>query len=93
MIPYGDMNAISLIALLRMGIVDDMKANFYNQFLHLPLYEDMAPWNIGSVRNTHYIYLFIPLISVTEWCYLCLYFTFTCIYQNAKDSGPRIGIS
>ena len=53
-IPYGEVNAISLIVLLRMGIVEEMKQDFYNQFLHLPLYEDMTPWNIG-LFDTHLI--------------------------------------
>ncbi len=39
---------ISLIALLRMGILEPMKASLYDKFLQLPYYEDMAPWNIGE---------------------------------------------
>ncbi|XP_064605152.1 uncharacterized protein LOC135470257 isoform X3 [Liolophura sinensis] len=45
-IPYGNLHAISLIALLRMGILHEIKSDFYDKFLQLPLYEDMAPWNI-----------------------------------------------
>nr|XP_054772394.1 uncharacterized protein LOC129280391 [Lytechinus pictus] len=45
-IPYQEVKGISLIALLRMGLLRDVKENFYNQFLKLPLYGDMAPWNI-----------------------------------------------
>ncbi|XP_071119311.1 uncharacterized protein [Haliotis cracherodii] len=45
-IPYGTVNAVSLIALLRMGLVSPIKEKFYSEFLQLPLYEDMAPWNI-----------------------------------------------
>lgn len=43
------LTGISLIALLRMGLLKEMKERLYNLFLHLPLYEDMAPWNIGKV--------------------------------------------
>ncbi|XP_041360158.1 uncharacterized protein LOC121376378 isoform X2 [Gigantopelta aegis] len=45
-IPYDQVNAISLIALLRMGLLPVIKERFYGEFLSLPLYEDMAPWNI-----------------------------------------------
>ncbi|XP_067678747.1 uncharacterized protein [Haliotis asinina] len=45
-IPYGTVNAVSLIALLRMGLVSPIKERFYSEFLQLPLFEDMAPWNI-----------------------------------------------
>ena len=39
---------ISLIALLRMGLLEEIKTQFYDKFLKLPYYEDMAPWNIGN---------------------------------------------
>ena len=37
---------VSLIALLRMGLLEEEKDMFYDMFVRLPLYEDMAPWNI-----------------------------------------------
>ncbi|CAH1773495.1 unnamed protein product [Owenia fusiformis] len=45
-IPFGRVHAITLIALLRLGLIDEMKDEFYDKFLKLPFYEDMAPWNI-----------------------------------------------
>ena len=45
-IPYKVINSITLIALLRMGLLDEIKKRFYEQFLSMPIYEDMAPWNI-----------------------------------------------
>ncbi|XP_070556270.1 uncharacterized protein [Ptychodera flava] len=45
-IPYGNVNGVSVIALLRMGLLSELKDHFYNMFVHMPLYEDMAPWNI-----------------------------------------------
>ncbi|XP_050400910.1 uncharacterized protein LOC126817803 isoform X2 [Patella vulgata] len=51
-IPYGNVNAISLIALLRMGLIEVQKNDFYAKFLNLPLYEDMAPWNIVFRHGT-----------------------------------------
>ncbi|XP_005110315.2 uncharacterized protein LOC101864487 [Aplysia californica] len=55
-INYGNVNAISLIALLRMGLLPADKAKFYNSFVELPLYEDMAPWNI-VYRGGHLEYI------------------------------------
>ncbi len=42
------MAAVTLIALLRMGLLDEIKTQLYDQFVHMDLYEDMAPWNIGK---------------------------------------------
>ncbi|XP_062506504.1 uncharacterized protein LOC134183072 [Corticium candelabrum] len=45
-IPYNVLQGVSLIALLRMGLLEEEKDMFYDMFVRLPLYEDMAPWNI-----------------------------------------------
>ncbi|ESP05186.1 hypothetical protein LOTGIDRAFT_151993 [Lottia gigantea] len=45
-IPFGNVNAITVIALLRMGLIEQQIELCYKKFLHLPLYEDMATWNI-----------------------------------------------
>ena len=45
-IPYMVIRAITLIAVLRLGLVDELKEHAYHDFVKLPLYEDMAPWNI-----------------------------------------------
>ena len=45
-IPYETIDSVTLIALLRMGLISPIKIRFYEHFLKLPLYEDMAPWNI-----------------------------------------------
>ena len=45
-IPYDTIDSMSLIAILRMGLLEPIKRTFYDQFLKLPMYEDMAPWNI-----------------------------------------------
>ena len=43
-----NLTGISLIALLRLGLLSEVKARLYEQFIKMPLYEDMAPWNIGT---------------------------------------------
>lgn len=45
-IPYWSLRSVSLIALLRMGLGKAHKARLYSIFARMPLYEDMAPWNI-----------------------------------------------
>ncbi len=45
-IPYTSLYGITLITILRLGLVEEMRESAYHQFIALPLYEDMAPWNI-----------------------------------------------
>ena len=48
-IPYNNIVAFTLIAVLRLGLVKELKERAYKLFVNLPLYEDMAPWNIVFV--------------------------------------------
>ena len=45
LIPYTHYG-ISLITLLRIGLSGNTKTKLYGQFLQIPVYEDMATWNI-----------------------------------------------
>jgi hypothetical protein len=45
-IPYTSLHAITFITLLRLGLSSVQRDKFFEKFLKLPLYEDMAPWNI-----------------------------------------------
>jgi hypothetical protein len=45
-IPYGQLWGVTLITVLRLGLVESQRAMAYHRFINLPLYEDMAPWNI-----------------------------------------------
>ena len=49
LIPYNEIQAFTLIAVLRLGLVRELKERAYRLFVGLPLYEDMAPWNIVFV--------------------------------------------
>jgi hypothetical protein len=49
LIPYVTLHGVSLIAMLRMQLVPLHRTRAYHQFVQLPLYEDMAPWNIVFV--------------------------------------------
>ena len=55
-IPYQTIESVSLIALMRMGLLTQIKDRFYDEFLRLPMYEDMAPWNI-VFRKGHLDYI------------------------------------
>lgn len=46
MIPYEEIRYFTLVSALRIGMVDSIKERSWRKFLELPLYEDMAPWNI-----------------------------------------------
>lgn len=51
-IPYVTIYGVTLISVLRMGLIPEQRELYFKHFLKLPLYEDMAPWNIvlmGSV--------------------------------------------
>jgi hypothetical protein len=55
-IPYDHLHGITLITILRLGLIADHKERAYKQFIQLPLYEDMAPWNVAfSGSNLYYI--------------------------------------
>jgi hypothetical protein len=45
-IPYVTVHGVTLITVLRLGLLSQLRPRAYSQFVHLPLYEDMAPWNI-----------------------------------------------
>jgi len=45
-IPYVTIYGVTLIAALRLGLENRIRDNLFQSFLNLPLYEDMAPWNI-----------------------------------------------
>lgn len=46
LIPYDSVHGITLITGLRLGLLAPLKQRAYHQFVSLPLYQDMAPWNI-----------------------------------------------
>lgn len=45
-IPYDTINSVTLITVLRLGLLSPQKRAAYHNFVAMPLYEDMAPWNI-----------------------------------------------
>lgn len=51
-IPYTSLYGVTLISVLRMGLDKVQKDRLLSKFLRLPLYEDMAPWNIVLMGPT-----------------------------------------
>ena len=45
-IPYTSIYGVTLISTLRLGLHPKQRDRLFKTFLHLPLYEDMAPWNV-----------------------------------------------
>lgn len=45
-IPYVSVYGVTLITALRLGLLPSLRDRLFHEFLRLPLYEDMAPWNI-----------------------------------------------
>lgn len=45
-IPYTSIHGITLITALRLGLHPTLRDRLFKSFLRLPLYEDMAPWNV-----------------------------------------------
>ena len=45
-IPYVTVHGVTLITMLRLGLLSPLVTRAYHQFVALALYEDMAPWNI-----------------------------------------------
>ena len=45
-IPYISLHGVTLISALRLGLDMALRDRLFQSFLKLPLYEDMAPWNV-----------------------------------------------
>ena len=55
-IPYETVDAVTLIALLRVNVLHEIKDRFYDLLLGMGVYEDMAPWNI-AFRSGKLVYI------------------------------------
>lgn len=73
------LRSISLIALLRMGLGKGHKDRLYSSFARMPLYEDMAPWNIVAQGSG------LEYIDQVRLCH-CARAYVNCL-QNACASG------
>lgn len=61
-IPYVSIYGITLITTLRLGLEGTQRNRLFQAFLRLPLYEDMAPWNVvlaGAVLDVSLLFYFL----------------------------------
>jgi hypothetical protein len=73
-IPYTNIYGVTLITALRLGLETSLRDRLFKFFLAMPLFEDMAPWNVvlmGSVsRSQSYLYSLLLL-----YCFIfCILF-------------------
>ena len=71
-IPYTSIYGITLITILRLGLDSTQRERLFSSFLKLPLYEDMAPWNMVVMGKVRYILapvcvVFITCASLRKW--------------------------
>ena len=76
-IPYGTLYGITLITILRLGLVQSQREIAYHNFVALPLYEDMAPWNI-VFQGSRMAYIDYDTKDVTYVVELLLFLLLGC---------------
>jgi hypothetical protein len=55
-IPYTNIYGVTLISALRLGLEGSLRDRLFKDFLKMPLYEDMAPWNVVLMGSVNAIY-------------------------------------
>lgn len=89
-IPYEQVNSVTLIALLRMGILSEIKSKFYGKFVNMPIYEDMAPWNIvfrgGELEYIDYDTKDKPLTKIVPFAYQVFFIYVSLSRLSSLDS-------
>ena len=90
-IPYTSIYGVTLITILRLGLVEKQRDRYFHKFLKLPLYEDMTSWNIVMMGpNVDYIDYdtkdftfdsFVPKAYMVNWYPSAIYHSsFVFIY-------------
>eukprot|EP00753_Platysulcus_tardus_P015960 PLAT5353.1.p1 GENE.PLAT5353.1~~PLAT5353.1.p1 ORF type:complete len:1003 (-),score=555.10 PLAT5353.1:96-2963(-) len=95
LIPYSTLRSITLISLLRLELVSSQRTQAYESFLKLPLYIDMAPWNI-VMQGRSMEYIDYDTRDVTFDRYLPhtyqlmeVLFNYKRTVEDFKKCGPR----
>ncbi|CAI9725747.1 Hypothetical predicted protein [Octopus vulgaris] len=89
-IPYGDVHTITLITLLRSGLLPKIRHKLYKNFLQLPLYEDMAPWNIVFSAG-HLEYIDYDTRNKTYTSFVPLLYQLLALLMNYKRTVADFG--
>jgi hypothetical protein len=83
MIPYSLLSGVTLISVLRLGLDSSKKKKLYNAFLDLPIYEDMAPWNLVLSGNK-LSYIDYDTKGITYDDHISLIYQMTVALMNFK---------
>ena len=96
-IPYGTLYGITLITILRLGLVQSQREIAYHNFVALPLYEDMAPWNI-VFQGSRMAYIDYDTKDVTydaqvplTYKTLSVLFNYKRTVEDFRKCGPSTG--
>ncbi|GAB1608557.1 uncharacterized protein LOC115214405, partial [Argonauta hians] len=89
-IPYGDVHSITLITLLRSGLTSQIRHKLYQKFLQLPLYEDMAPWNIVFSAG-HLQYIDYDTRNKTYTDYVPILYQLLAVLMNYRRTVTDFG--
>ena len=93
----GNLYGITLITILRLGLVTIQREIAYHNFVALPLYEDMAPWNIvfqGSrMAYIDYDTKDVTFDTVVPLTYktLSVLFNYKRTVEDFRRCGPSTG--
>ena len=60
-IPYTSIYGVTLISALRLGLEETLRDRMFKDFLKMPLYEDMAPWNVVLMGGVSFC-LFVAVV-------------------------------
>lgn len=71
-IPYTSIYGITLISLLRLGLEERQRERLFSSFLRLPLYEDMAPWNIVLMGKVVLTFIITLELYYRKWSILIM---------------------
>ena len=86
MIPYEHVYGVTLIFALRLHLHLSQRELLYKKFLQLPLYEDMASWNILITGNS---LSYIDYDTQTQWRSTVLYIYKIYVLFNYSNIFPK----
>lgn len=70
-IPYTNIYGVTLISALRLGLEHTLRDRMFKSFLKMPLYEDMAPWNVVLMGQVSLLLLFVNGVNSNCVCGVC----------------------
>lgn len=97
-IPYTTLHGVTLITVLRLGLLPALRVQAFHDFIQIPVYEDMAPWNIVFMgQRMDYIdydtkdHTYDKLIPVAFQLMEAL-FNYKRTVEDLKQCGPKASV-